>query len=241
MKNNLFLFAILFSSVLLKAQGLQVIDTATRQPAVYNYYFTVPVNGLNVVSFVVKNPTGAMIKSKVNKNILSTISGHLVGFNYGSVMYAATTNYSIQEPIAAGDSLPDINGRTGLEAYFDASGYTGTSVVRYTVYDSLNHADSVHVTITYNAVVTGLKQNAEEIIPEAYPNPASNTIYFLPGNFTNATVTLFTSDGQNIKTKELTSVGKNEMDISKLEQGVYFYTINENGKIIKTKKLVIIK
>src|SRR6185369_8425337 len=127
MKKTLLLLAMLAPAFLTQAQGLVVIDTATHQPAANNYYFNVPATSSHIYAFHVKNTAGSFIKSRVHKNILSSTNGQQAGFNYGSVMYAPTISYSQQEPISAGDSLPDINGRVGLETYFYPNSTVGTT------------------------------------------------------------------------------------------------------------------
>jgi len=243
MKAKLLLLAFLCTALLGLGQNLQVIDTATQQAAAWHYSFQVPPTGAAYLSFEVKNTGSTLIKTRIYKNVLQTSGSHQTYFSYGAYMYAPATVYSLQEPLGAGQSLPDINGRVGLETGFDANGSIGTTVVRYTVYDSLNHADSVNVTITYNVSSAAVKNvSGAALFFDAWPNPAQNKIHFYYRAPAAQVVYLSIRNalGTEIKKIPLTDLeGKMDIDVSELSPGIYPATLIADGKAILTRRLVI--
>jgi len=67
-----------------------------------------------------------------------------------------------------------------------------------------------------------------------YPNPVENKLYF--NTTKNVTVTIYTVLGKLVKTTEVSST-KNNVDVSKLAQGIYLVKIS-NGNQFITKKLM---
>ncbi|RYM34506.1 T9SS type A sorting domain-containing protein [Brumimicrobium glaciale] len=74
-----------------------------------------------------------------------------------------------------------------------------------------------------------------------YPNPAINFVNFKIDGLENGSVSIISVTGQEL-VKQNFSNGTKQVDISKLNSGVYFYTIrNKRDEIIKTNKLVVRK
>jgi hypothetical protein len=95
--------------------------------------------------------------------------------------------------------------------------------------------------------LTGMNEvsDSTESFFYAMPNPTDDkTIikYTLPENVRSAKIDLTDISGKHIKsvsvTNENTSV---DLDCKELSNGIYFYSLNVNGTIIKAKKLVITK
>jgi hypothetical protein len=78
---------------------------------------------------------------------------------------------------------------------------------------------------------------------KAAPNPAKNITVFhyrLPETFQTGKITVTTADGRLVWETNLEALnGKIEMDLGKLDIGVYFYNLVSDGKVIITEKLVI--
>jgi hypothetical protein len=220
-------------------------DPNTQQKAAYNYTFWVGMSDPTVtLEFPVTNTSGAALKSRIRKTNITNASGQDVYFCYASTCYTPNTFITPGAPIIqAGQTFPTGSGTYGLRTDFDANGVLGQSIVRYTVYDSLNHSDSVNVTITYNVTANGIKTNAASIfVSNASPNPASNMVNFsydLNGSG-NASVRIYNSLGNLVKTATLSAGSKSaQVDVSALEEGFYFYSVIADGKAITTRRLVI--
>lgn len=229
-----------------KAQSSFLLtDPNTQQKASYSYTFWVGMSDPTVtLEFPVKNTSSAAIKSRVRKTIITNTSGQDVYFCYASTCYTPNIFLTPGAPIIqAGQTFPNGNGSYGLRTDFDANGVLGQSIVKYTVYDSLNHADSVNVTITYNVTANGIKTNAASMfVSNASPNPASNLVNFnyeLNGA-ASASIRFYNSLGNLVKTATLAANSKSaQVDVSAMEEGFYFYSVIADGKAIITRRLVI--
>ena len=113
------------------------------------------------------------------------------------------------------------------------------------MYDVNNVSDSVSFVITYDVAAIGIKKN-EEIsckLNFCSPNPAINftTIpYELKQANTNAKIVLHNIIGNKVKEIEINDLkGNVQLDLSQLEEGIYFYSLQINQKLISSKKLII--
>jgi len=69
-----------------------------------------------------------------------------------------------------------------------------------------------------------------------YPNPATNKIHIVSGGEENAEVYIYSISGQLVHNQKLVD-GNQEIDISKLNEGLYIVAIKTDDEIY-TKKLI---
>ena len=102
---------------------------------------------------------------------------------------------------------------------------------------SYYYIDDVYL---YDALTTGINEQGKENDIEVYPNP--NNGFFEINNLPEEKCVLRITNalGQLVYTTILHQP-KNIIDLSKEKEGIYFYHILINDKIIKTDKIVIIK
>lgn len=188
----------------------------------------------------VLNNTSATMNVMVKKVEVSMLESTSVYFCWGSC-YAPFVFVS-PEPrtIAAGEVNKDFLG--DIE-YPD--GITGTTTVKYVFYDQANNRDSVFVIVNYNIGSLGVKENfvKSTVVSNAYPNPARSSVYFdykLPGNTANAKIKVSNLLGTTVKSIDLkANEGKAAIDVSNLENGVYFYSLTINNSSSVTRKFVV--
>jgi hypothetical protein len=251
MKKSLLLIAALALVSFTKAQSsFQITELISGNPAQSFYVHNTDTANHNspmeVDEFKITNISGTTKKLCVKMLVLNNSGGafvHDMFYCFNINCYPPTVTYSFCN-LAAGASLPSGSGLDyGLRAEFEANLYPANSVVRYNLHDSLNPADSMHITISYNvASVTGIKNNSNNIfVSTPSPNPASNIINFNYdlGN-ADASIKIYNTLGNLVKTTSLNPTLKNtQVDVSTLEEGFYFYSVIANGKAISTKRLVI--
>lgn len=245
---RLLLLAFPALSISLAAQSsFLVTDPNTGSAASSHYYFYVGAGDPTFTyEFPLTNVSSASKGVKVKKTVLQNPSGQDIYFCFGSNCYTPATFYSAPVTLNAGQSLPYTQmGVTyyGVRTDFDANGVLGLSVVRYTVYDTLNHADSVNITISYEVTPTGIKAASRPaFVANATPNPASSAVTFnydLNGA-TNASLKIYNSLGNVVKTVALSPGAKNvQLDVSSLAEGFYFYSLVADGQAVSTRRLVI--
>ena len=108
-----------------------------------------------------------------------------------------------------------------------------------------NPEQKVEVVVNFWASPQGIAEEAMQggSISEIYPNPARyfvNLDYQLTSKVNSARVKVFNLLGATVKEAVMeTGNGQLKLDVSDLENGIYFYSVLINGDIYKTKKFVI--
>jgi len=256
MKKLLFLSVGIFLSGLAFAQSsFQVTELAGGAPYQSSYTFTTDTNDTNSptfgTEFKITNTSSSSKIIKIRKVILSlatntvTALNHDIYFCYNTTCFTPFTFYSYAT-IAAGASLPNGSGTSyGLRADMDHNKVIGTSVARYTIYDSLNTSDSVNITMVYNITSgVGIKNDVNPVLAaNVMPNPASDLVKFTYETANPAAalqLKVYNCVGKIVKTLDLDPASKSVlMDVSGLEEGFYFYSLLQQGKALTTRRLVI--
>lgn len=128
------------------------------------------------------------------------------------------------------------------------AGTKGTSTVKFVFFDVDNPTDTSFVTVNYNLGTVGIGEsivlkNAK--VSNAYPNPAASMVYFdyqLPANTNNAKIKISNLLGTELNVVQLSkSEGKAGIDVSNLQNGVYFYSLIVDNAATMTRKFVVKK
>ena len=127
------------------------------------------------------------------------------------------------------------------------NGTVGIATYRYTFYDQTNPSDETSIDITFdtqNVSVEELEAGTNGI-SESYPNPATTVAkfnYSLAPSREGAVVDVYSMLGSKVKQVRLEeNSGTMSLDVSSLPSGMYFYTLNVDGKVISTKKMLVTK
>lgn len=164
--------------------------------------------------------------------------GHESNFCWGQFCFGSSTSLSpFSEPIAAGDYNPTFRGD------LDPHGLMGLSRVTYCFFDQNNQADSICMEFVYD-VALGINENATyNYLSSPYPNPAdafTKISYGLATPSQDVKVVLHNMLGAKIKEFNTHAQQKSFiLNTSSLKQGVYFYSLVADNKIISTSKLVV--
>lgn len=189
--------------------------------------------------FEVHNNGSSAIDVKVKKTEIIVISGSENLFCWGMCYDTATFVSSEMINIAAGSSnLHDFGG------YYKPKGNLGQTTIMYTFFNNADSNDSVCVNVVYGATAASIEESSPVIeFSNAYPNPASSIVYFNYAlNSGNYNATLSVSDILGSEVIHQTIVNSNRrtsIDVTNLESGVYFYSLQINGKAQFTRKLII--
>ena len=170
---------------------------------------------------------------------LSVIPGTLNYFCWG-LCYSASVFVS----------LDSIDIRAGATDKSDFSGHyacqdtIGFALIRYVFYDQDHPSDTVCVNVKYDTRPLGIDNNLlkNNTKISAYPNPANNAVSFVYKISEGTTSSIFVRNllGSLVKEINLNNAeGKIILNTSDLSDGVYFYSIIENGFSISTRKLIV--
>jgi hypothetical protein len=130
----------------------------------------------------------------------------------------------------------------GFTADHYPHGVAGQNTYLYVWYDYANPNDSAALTITFDVALGQQELNAQDFVLSVYPNPASSTVYFnVDGNNTKDVKILLTDAlGKTVKTIEVPeTTGIIRMNVTDINPGIYFYTLQVNRKAISTRRLMI--
>ena len=195
-----------------------------------------------LVSFMVpaevKNVSTNSISIKVKKTELSIVSG--------SENYFCWSQCYVPSIFVSPDSIVFSTGstNTNFSGDYSSKGHRGASYIMYTFFDMYNTNDSIAFVAKYIAGSgVGIENSqAKAKVSNIYPNPARNTIslnYDLNGT-QYAQLEIHNILGSLVKTIEIDETsGFLNIDVTDLNNGVYFYSFIVNNKVITSKKLVI--
>ncbi|HKC68149.1 MAG TPA: T9SS type A sorting domain-containing protein [Bacteroidia bacterium] len=225
-----------------KAQSIHIIDTSgATSVALPSYTISVDADSSNAILFWVKNTTSSPINIQLKSYVVSNLGGDLISYCIG------TQCHSAGQPATANTSIP-ANGtltNNGLLLDFTDFAGSGYSEVLYTLFNAAHPTDSTSITIYYNITTTGIKSlaAANYHISNISPNPANNSVslnYDLKNTTQPASVKIYNMLGTPVKTVTLETYSNNtKIDITSLEEGIYFYSVVVGGKAVKTSRLVV--
>jgi hypothetical protein len=196
---------------------------------------------LETHDFDVHNNSGNSLTAKVRKSVQSQASPtSTFYFCTDQLCYTPSTVLSSNVNMTAG-------GQFLLVTDFTPDNTVGTSVVRYSVFNTANPSDSVFFFINYVVSPTGVAGHSlvKASVSAPMPNPASSTFtmnYNLGSSFGKgeAKMVIYNMLGAVVKTESITDAeGNVRMDVSTLENGVYFTSLEVDGKQVSTKRLVV--
>jgi hypothetical protein len=158
--------------------------------------------------------------------------------NWNTVQTAGTINIT-----SGGVASYAVNG-TGYHVTFKPSNQIGTRVVRYTFYDNNNTADSVTVTYNYHIGQTGITESNIKLFNFSNPQPnPSNGITSIKYDFPNAAkakIKIYNAVGTMVKEVKIEDQsGKVTLATDELSNGIYFYSLLVNDKVVGTKRLIV--
>lgn len=183
----------------------------------------------------------------VIRNELSMVPGHSSYYCWSIDCYPPNVDTSTsQVTLAPGAS--DSTFIAYLTPYDNQGKYPGTSVVRYRIYniDSDQREDTLGFVFVYTALnTTSLETKIlsdEEVY--AYPNPAVDKLNIAFGDLhvNNARIIIRNLLGSQIITRNINPTSNfTSVDVSQLDKGIYFYTLEANGEKIHTRKFAVSK
>jgi hypothetical protein len=187
-------------------------------------------------TFNVKNLTANAMTSRLRKEEITMATGASSSICYAGSCYASSVYTSPCKPHAAGANDAITADYTFPKTY-------GTSTVRYTVSNCANSTDSASFIVVYNASPAGV-QNYEQnySISEPFPNPASTIMNFSYKLGINGTARIVIHNllGSLVRTIDISETsGTLRTDISDLDVGMYFYTLEVNNKAVAARKFII--
>jgi len=194
---------------------------------------------------IVHNDTESNMNVKIAREFIHQLADDQFPFCWGASCYPPSEDTSGNYQFIPAMSHTDTTQL--LLAEYSPMGKIGTAIIKYTAFNMDQPDVQSSIVIKYWASPEGI---AEDIMKDGqlsaiYPNPATNFVnldYQLTSKVNIAQVKVFNMLGSVVKESILQKGGsKIKMDVSNLDNGVYFYSVLLNGNVYTTKKLVIRK
>lgn len=252
MKKNLLKAALVFGSAfLLTAQSYAQVSSEVRDYYDSNLvtgdtiHFWVGMGTLHVYNFNQYNISSVPVTYKVRKVNLQLMNGAHSNFciYHNDDLADPQSQCYIPSVTMSGTFTTDPGEYNTLLAEFNPGTTTpGVSIVRYTFFDNNNAADSVILTLVYNATPVGMTESFVATLGEPYPNPATDIVsaayHFSNENGGNAVVTDLT--GKAVYSQALYSRdGILQLETSAWAKGIYMISLTDENGIAARRKIVV--
>lgn len=230
MKNIITLFSVVFAFTV-SAQSLELVshdDTVYYDPSVAS---------LDVQAHIeIKNTTTDAKKVKVRRN---GPFDALCSTNYfcWDLCYLPTDDVSTGNLTLAGEATNNLFSGHILAA---GSGVEGCCKISYTFFNQDDFNDTLRVDVQFCG--TNSISINEDVYSafSVFPNPATNFVNIEYSGNKDGAFQLFNVVGQSVFSQTLRAGDqKTSVDVSSFNSGVYFYTLQIDGQVMETKKLII--
>ena len=190
----------------------------------------------------ITNVTDNNITIVVYKNELEMLEGSESTLCVGGVCFPSSTMSSFPFDIEAHTTLSHLNSGDAFHL-----GYTtpivGTSYVMFTFSNYVNSNDCVNMMFKLVCDPTSIESIPVAERMRAYPNPASENVtveYAVSASVNKAHLVIKNMLGATLYTKTLdVNANKVKVDVSEYPAGIYFYSIETDGRPMMTKKLLV--
>ncbi|MHC1706390.1 MAG: T9SS type A sorting domain-containing protein [Bacteroidales bacterium] len=237
MKHLLLILSVFSIALHSNSQSLSLSDLTSPVPNNGDIFLSGGTDPIDCY-ITVNNVTGSNKNVECKKAYLQPVAGSMDYFCWGAC-YPPNTLVGVV-PVLIGANQSN---STNFSGHYDCQGNTGTAIIRYTFWVVGNPMDSV----CFNAHFTGCAVGIDETeqlsgLSEPYPNPARETINvrYVVQSKGNTSLELINLQGSIIQTIALGNLsGTATIDVSELAKGVYFLYLNDKGKILSRKKVLV--
>lgn len=245
MKKNILLFTLMLGFFVSNAQSIEFrIDSLGASVNGDTIIKTGTVNDADLEQHMwVTQTSGATMDIQAKVYVQSMTSGKYTVCWY--VCYAqqspSVTFFNPSHTV----TVPDDSIVSNFSAHFYRTlGAPATvSQLRYVLYDTNNPSDSAYIDVKFDNNPTSVGDvSSQEVKLSAYPNPTSDflTVDYDAKGVENSILSVYNVLGEEVLSRTLgASKGKERIDVSLMNSGVYFYAIKSQGKAIRTERFIV--
>ncbi len=232
MKNIITLFAVVYALGL----GAQSLELVNHKDTVY-YYPSTP--SLDVPAYItVKNASSSNNEYQVKRNGPFDQSCSINYFCW-DLCYLPSDSVSSKAtpiPIASGQDTSAFSGHI----LASGNGVEDCCEIVYTFFNKDDATDKLDVSVMFCGDVSlSVNENYYSLF-SVFPNPANDFVNIEYTSKKDGSFQLFNVVGQSVFTQTLSAGDqRTTVDVSSLNSGVYFYTLQIEGNVMETKKLII--
>lgn len=228
---------ILFMAVVaVYAQSFQISYNGEPVGEEFNFYVE-NANDDNELIFIITNTSDEPVTISLSRRVVSEVPGSYNIFCFGGGCYDSQNSAENPMTLQPGETSEG----SDFHFLYNPCGNEGTTSVNYS-FASADYSVSVMVNYIYSTVGISSSDLSVNSLA-AYPNPASTSVtvsYDLSGLNSDARLVITNLVGSKVAVRSLNgNSGKVNVDLSNLDAGIYFYSIEANGQAISTRKLIV--
>lgn len=228
---------ILFMAVVaVYAQSFQISYNGEPVGEEFNFYVE-NANDDNELIFIITNTSDEPVTISLSRRVVSEVPGSYNIFCFGGGCYDSQNSAENPMTLQPGETSEG----SDFHFLYNPCGNEGTTSVNYS-FASADYSVSVMVNYIYSTVGISSSDLFVNSLA-AYPNPASTSVtvsYDLSGLNSDARLVITNLVGSKVAVRSLNgNSGKVNVDLSNLDAGIYFYSIEANGQAISTRKLIV--
>jgi len=191
---------------------------------------------------------GAIFTNNKDENVNISVRRDTIHMLVGTSSYfkwnqtlAPSVDLSEAYIVNAGESTPV----DYFKVYYQPYGQIGISIIQFRFQNINSENEFVKLIIKFNTTSDDIDENIirNMTISDLYPNPAQDMIsieYDMPREVESANVRIVNVLGSVVKEVPLdTRDNKLSIDVSNLNDGIYFYSIFINDELYNTEKLIV--
>ena len=188
------------------------------------------------------NVTDNDVMVKVYKNELDMAEGASASLCFGGTCFPPNTTESGVVMLEAHSTLSHNDSEDAFHLGYKALS-AGTSYIMFSFTNYDNSDDCVSAVFKVVCDPTNIETIPSASKLRAYPNPASDNVmveYAISGNVSKAQLVIKNMLGATLYTKNIDiNANKVKLDVSEYPAGIYFYSIEADGRPLVTKKLLV--
>jgi len=228
-----FLYSILISSFFL--MNGNSIGQSLSFTKILNDAWGTPNYDLIIQAYVI-NTSNTAVRIKMRSEVLEAAVGSQNYFCLSLCYAPGITESPDFEQIEPGDTLKSFKG------YYRPNGALDAASIKYTFFNINNLTDSIQlVGRFFPSPLTILTIDENKL--QLFPNPADEVLQvnFKIKNNENSSIVVFNSLGQKIYSETITDNLSNfKINTTNFINGVYFCSISEGGKLLKTERFMVV-
>lgn len=186
----------------------------------------------------VENTTGSPMNLLASREVVGLAPQGTSNYFCWDLCYPANVAFSSGALTIEANSTNE----TSFSVHFLPSETSGSTVVKYCVFDESNTADSACVNVTFTTESTSISDNNNNFFSEFHPNPSSSLAYLDYDLKLGQVANVIVSDmlGSVVFNETITNKeGTISFDFSNHKSGLYFANIIIDGETKTMKRLVI--
>lgn len=237
-----FTLIFLFATVVVSAQSILISYNGTPLANGDTINAVVPDLGETIgCNLDLTNQSETSVTIKVVKTELQMVEDAEFLFCFDGTCHGSETHEAGNVTLEPGQTLDSTDARA-FHLYYSTPNY-GVSFVQVAFENKNDRQDKAVVIFKFSANPTNIQNVVANSSLRAYPNPASGNVnidYSYSGNASSLNLVVKNLMGSVLSTKSLDVNGNKVMlDVSEYSSGIYFYSLEADGKPVVTKKLLV--